>query len=120
MFLYLTDVTKTSGATYYPQTYREIRHHIFSILSNCSDIHQLKNFISELNISSKVDIECRKGTLMICDTVICTVEGIFLKTISQERSLGGYFLFTRVVYLSQQGCSGISEKNFKDFLIEKH
>ena len=52
--------------------------------------------------------------------MVCTVEGIFLKTISQERSLGGLlFLPESYTYLNKDAV-GISEKNFKDFLIEKH
>jgi hypothetical protein len=122
MFLYLTDVTKTSGATfYYPQTYREIRHHIFSILSNCSDIHQLKNFISELNISSKkVDIECRKGTLMICDTAGLHGGGNILENNITRKVIRGvtFYLPESYTYLNKDAV-GISEKNFKDFFNRK-
>lgn len=70
MIIYLTDVSETSGATYvYPRTYTEIRHHIFKSLSNVADIHELKNFVLEKEISvERVTVECRKGTLIIVDT----------------------------------------------------
>lgn len=71
IFLFLTDITSNSGATYvYPKTYKQTRRFIFDSLSHLNDFNKLENFISEKNLSGidRVDFECKKGTLLIADT----------------------------------------------------